>query len=254
MLFPVPQYEEFQFEGKTVHYLRRGRGEPIILIHGLSGSAHWWRHNIAALARTHEVFTVELVGYGHARHQRSVSVRDNAEVLAAWMRALDLQGATIIGHSLGGHVATRLVSLVPERVTFLVLVCATGLLRGHPVRMALRLPRAGVSGRLSFLPRIMLDSARAGLPNLWRSGLSLLGDDVSELLPLMQVKTLVVWGSRDQLVPPQLGRGLAQAIPGATYREIRGAGHVAMVDRPDEFNRLVLDFLKQPAEHREQAQ
>lgn len=245
MLPFVPPAESFHHQGKTLRYTRLGRGDPILLIHGLSGSGRWWRSNILALAQKHEVFVVDLVGYGQSRRQKSVSVTENAELLAAWMEALELRQATVIGHSLGGHVATRLVSLVPERISHLVLVSATGLLKGHIARLALKLPRAGVSGRISFLPRIMLDSARAGLPNLWRSGRSLLTDDVSELLPLIQVRTLVVWGARDNLVPPTLGQQLAGAIVGAQYREIRGAGHVPMVDKPEEFNALVLEFLDQ---------
>ncbi len=244
MVSRVQRHQTFQSGGHTLHYLQVGRGDPVVLIHGLSGSGAWWRRNLPALSQHHEVFVVNLPGYGPARRQKSLSVQQNAELLATWMNELKLENATVIGHSLGGHVATRLVALVPGRVSHLVLVCATGLLKGNPVRLALKLPRAGVSGRLSFLPRIALDSARAGLPNLWRSGVSLLGDDVTELLPLMQVRTLVVWGERDHLVSPALGRALAGAIPGATFRLIRGAGHVPMVDRPAEFNRLVLDFLQ----------
>lgn len=238
------QVETFHHQNKYLRIRRQGRGDPVVLIHGLSGSGHWWRRNIRALAATHEVFVVELVGYGEARKQRAVGMVENAVMLAAWLNRHDLTNVTLIGHSLGGHVATRTAELEPARVSRLVLACSTGLLTGHPVRMALKLPRAGVSGRLSFLPRILFDSARAGLPNLWRSGNSLLLDHVDEVLPQLKTKTLVVWGGRDNLVPVALGRQIASTIPGAAFHEIPRAGHVVMVDAPEEFNALVLEFLE----------
>nr|WP_291424143.1 alpha/beta hydrolase [Deinococcus sp.] len=233
----------FEQENRKLQITRYGQGRPVIFIHGLSGSGHWWKRNLPAFTPHFAVYVVELVGYGNAHRQRSLGVQADARMIAAWLEQADLTKAALIGHSLGGQIATRVVALVPGRIHELVLACSTGLLRGNLVQLALKLPRAGVSGRLSFLPRILADSARAGLPNLWRTGQSLLLDDVTELLALMQVKTLVIWGGRDVLVPASLGRQLAQAIPGARFYEIPRAGHVVMVDAPEEFNRTVLDFL-----------
>lgn len=237
----------FKQEGRRLRVTRYGQGQPVVFIHGLSGSGRWWQRNVPAFAPHYATYVIELVGYGGSRHQRSLGVQDDARMIAAWLEEAKLENVSLIGHSLGGQVATRVVALVPQRITHLVLACSTGLLRGNALRMALKLPRAGVTGRLSFLPRIALDSLRAGLPNLWRSGQSLLRDDVSELLPMMTVKTLVLWGARDTLVPAELGRQLARAIPGAQFREFPRAGHVVMVDAPGEFNRAVLDFLSAEA-------
>lgn len=237
------QVATFRYKEKFLRFRRFGRGEPIVLIHGLSGSGHWWDRNIKALSAHHEVLVVELVGYGSARRQRAIGIAENAQMLAEWLAELNLSNVTLIGHSLGGHVAMRTTGLVPERISHLVLVCSTGLLKGNPVRLALKLPQAGIAGSKSFLPRILFDSARAGLPNLWRSGTSLLLDSVGEMLPRLNVKTLVVWGGRDNLVPAALGRQLAASIPGSTYLEIPHAGHVAMVDAPEEFNAAVLKFI-----------
>jgi pimeloyl-ACP methyl ester carboxylesterase len=238
--------EEFRYGGATLRYEVSGRGEPVVLIHGLSGSAQWWRRNVPALAAEYRVYALDLAGYGHARRQRTLGVQENAELIARWMEALDLRGAALIGHSMGGQIAVRVAALNSGRVDALVLACASGLLAGNPVRVALQLPRATLTGRPTFLPRILADSVRAGLPNLWRSAVSLLGDSVADLLPALDIRTLVIWGRRDALVPVALGRQLAAAIPGAEYREIARAGHVVMVDAPREFNAAVLDFLRRP--------
>ena len=239
--------EEFRYGGATLRYEVSGRGEPVVLIHGLSGSARWWRHNVGALAAEYRVYALDLAGYGHAWRQRTLGVQENAELIAHWMEALDLRGAALVGHSMGGQIAVRVAALNSGRVDALVLACASGLLTGTPVRVALKLPRATLTGRPTFLPRILADSLRAGLPNLWRSAVGLLGDNVAELLPALDIRTLVVWGGRDALVPVSLGRRLAAAIPGAQYREIARAGHVVMVDAPREFHRAVLEFLRHKA-------
>lgn len=238
------RFLQFRSRGATLHYDVSGQGQPIVLVHGLSGSARWWRRNVPALAAAHRVYVLDLAGYGQARRQRSLGVRDAAELIAAWLDHLDLQDVCLIGHSMGGHIAVYVAASRPDRVSALVLACASGLLRASPYRVALRLPRAALSGRLTFMPRVLTDAARSGPRNLWRSATDLLKDSVQELLPQLQARTLVVWGARDPLVPPATGRALAAAIPGAHYEEIPRAGHVVMVDAPGRFNTLVLDFLR----------
>ncbi|THF68676.1 alpha/beta fold hydrolase [Deinococcus sp. Arct2-2] len=243
----LPRVRSLQFRHglATLRYDAAGNGEPVVLIHGLSGSGRWWRHNVPVFSQSHRVFVLDLAGYGGARRQRSLGVREDAALIAAWLDNQNLHDVTLIGHSMGGHIALHVAALRPVRVKNLVLACASGLLDGHPVRVALKLPRAVVTGRKSFVPRILLDAARAGLPNMWRSTVHLLGDNILDVLPGLNVRTLVIWGARDALVPVRLGRALAAAIPGARYEEIAGAGHVVMVDAPEWFNSLVLDFLRE---------
>lgn len=236
---------QFRARGATLRYDATGHGDPIVLVHGLSGSSRWWRHNVPALAGAHRVYVLDLAGYGQARRQRSLGVRAAADLIAAWLDHLDLRNVTLIGHSLGGHISMHVAARRPERVRVLVLACASGLLRDRLYRVALHLPRAVLTGRVTFVPRILADAARSGPLNLWRSTRDLLKDSVQDLLPGLTARTLVIWGGRDALVPPSLGRALAAAIPGARYEEIPRAGHVVMVDAPGEFNALVLDFLRE---------
>ena len=128
----------------------------------------------------------------------------------------------------------------------ILLAAASGLLRGVWWRVAARLPMAIRRGRLNFVPTILADSARAGLPNLIRSGRDLLRDDVTDLLPQVTQPTLVIWGGQDVILPPDLGRAYARGIGGASFRLLPHAGHVLMVDDPDDFNQEVLAFLASP--------
>ncbi|WP_241191249.1 alpha/beta fold hydrolase [Deinococcus psychrotolerans] len=230
--------ETFSSGTRTLRYTRQGAGPPIILIHGLSGSGRWWRFNAPALAASHEVLTLELLG--------GVGVQEAARLIGAWMEQLDLPPCAVLGHSMGGQIALYVAAASPQRVSRLILACASGLLHAAWWKVALNLPRAGFSGRPRFMPVVLRDSLRTGLPNLYRSARDLLRDDVEALLPTIQVPTLVIWGSRDPLVPPHLGQLLAQRLPNARYTEIAHAGHVVMVDQPAAFNRAVIGFLAQP--------
>lgn len=244
---PRPPAEWFQAEpgGPRLSVQRTGSGgPPVVLLHGLSGSAHWWRDNVPALAEGHDVYLLELAGFGRAWRDRALSVTDAAHLIGAWLDARDLHDVTLIGHSMGGQISALVAAQHPERVRNLVLACASGLLESSVQRAALNLPRALATGRKSFVPRILADGLRAGPRNLWLSSRSLLTGGLQEVLPTLKARTLVVWGGRDALVPVQLGRRMSAAIPGATHVEFDRAGHVVMVDAAEDFNRAVLDFLR----------
>ncbi|WP_370519813.1 alpha/beta fold hydrolase [Deinococcus sp. AJ005] len=236
----------YERSGVKMHYRVSGEGSPIVLVHGLSGSGRWWRRNLKALSERHRVYTLDLLGYGSSRRQRSLSVRESAALIADWLDAEDLQDITLIGHSMGGHICIRLAAGHPQRIENLVLVCASGLLKASAYRTALNLPRALITGRKRFVPRILTDALLAGPLNLWRNASDLLKDSVQDCLPMITSRTLVVWGERDALVPLPLGQMLAHSIAGARLKVIPHAGHVVMVDAPEEFNAAVLNFVDGP--------
>lgn len=235
----------FKQDGRSLHVTASGKGPPTVLIHGLSGSRGWWRYNLPALRAQSRVYSLELSGYGHARRQRSLSVRDMAALVAAWMDAEDLRNVTLVGHSMGGHISMHVAALAPDRVRNLVLVCASGLLRSQAYRAALHLPRAALIGRKRFLTRVLTDAVRAGPLNLWRNAVDLLNDSVQDSLPLIRARTLIIWGERDVLVPLAVGELLHGAIAGSRLEVVERAGHIVMVDAPQRFNGLLLDFMAQ---------
>ncbi|WP_424949272.1 alpha/beta fold hydrolase [Deinococcus sp.] len=246
--------QQFYASGSRRLYYRRSglttpQAGPLVLIHGLSGSRRWWRFNLPALEAVRGVYVVELVGFGSVRRrQRALGVRDAAALVAEWLGegGVNLRGVTLIGHSMGGQIALRVAALCPERVSRLVLAASSGLLHRPWWRVAAQLPQAMRHGRLDFVPTILADGARAGLPNLIRSSRDLLRDDVTELLPAIVQPTLVIWGGQDVLLPPALGEATAAGIRHARFVLLPRAGHVLMVDSPSEFNREVLAFLAEP--------
>jgi pimeloyl-ACP methyl ester carboxylesterase len=232
-----------------IAYQVAGAGPPLVLVHGLSGSARWWHRNTPALARHFRVYVVDLLGFGGSRGRQAFVLGEAAEHLARWMQHVGVERASVAGHSMGGFVAADLAAGFPELVDRLVLVDAAAL----PLGRGYVQHAVGLAGALrycppSFLPVLVGDALRAGMWTLVGAALQLLRSDITVRLSEIRAPTLVVWGEHDPLVPLEIGRRLQEALPDARLEIIAGAGHNPMWDRPAAFNRLVLEFLGAPAD------
>jgi pimeloyl-ACP methyl ester carboxylesterase len=224
-----------------------GAGAPVVLLHGLSGSSRWWRFTTPALGRRFAVHMPELVGFGGSRRaDRQPDVPELADVMAEWLRVMELAEIALVGHSMGGQIALHIAAehQMPRR---LVLVSASGLPRDWTLRDASRFvaralpPRSW--GTPTFVPTIAVDALRAGPRALLLATRHLLSDDVTRLLPLIRCPTLLIWGELDPLVPLEHGRAMFERIDGARFVVLHDAAHNPMADRPSEFNRVLLEFL-----------
>jgi len=226
-----------------ISYQVAGAGEPVVLIHGLSGSGRCWARNVGPLARRFRVHVVDLVGFGSSRAGRFV-LRDAASHLAAWLDSLGVERAHVVGHSMGGAIAADLAAEFPARVERLVLVDAVGVPfeRGY-LQHALGLVRGLCHLPVGFLPVLARDACRAGPLTLAQATRDVLAADLTPKLPRIEAPSRLIWGERDYIVPLALGRRLCRLLRQADLVVIPGAGHNPMWDRPAEFNRAVLEFL-----------
>ena len=227
----------------TVHYEVAGEGPAVVLIHGLSGSGRWWAYNVPVLAQQYQVYNVDLVGFGRSRGQRLV-LREAAGWFKEWLNTVGITEAHLVGHSMGGYIAMEVAVTWPALVRRLVLVDALVLPIGPGfLRPALGLARAVRYMNLSFLPVLVGDLLRAGPRTMLRATQEVLSADLSDRLGAVQAKTMVIWGEKDTLLDPELGRKLAERLARACFVCVEGAGHNPMWDRPQRFNELLLDFL-----------
>lgn len=237
-------------DGYEIHTEEHGAGETaVVLLHGLSGSTRWWDRNVPELAEHHRVLIPDLVGFGRSPRPalRLPPLDAVAALLARWLDQLELERVHLIGHSMGGQVAIHLSARHPDRVDRLVLVDSAGVPRPLTPRAALQFAAELAPiwrwGDPLFLPTIMGDAWTAGPLTLLQAIGHILRDDVRPLLQQVEAPTLLLWGERDSWVPLSYGWEMRQLIPGAQLAVLRGASHNPMVDRPADFNRLVLRFL-----------
>lgn len=232
-----------------IHSLEFGdAAEAVVLLHGLSGSARWWHRNVPGLATRYRVILPELVGFGGTPVGDHVpSMAETADLLDGWMRAMRLGRVNLIGHSMGGQISIHLAARHPDRLERLVLVDAAGVPRARTPRALLRFAVELLPlwhwGDPGFLPTIVRDTWSAGPRTVAGAIRHILRDDVRPLLPRITAPALIVWGERDTLVPLVDARTFRDLIPRAELAVLRGAAHNPMVDRPRDFNRLVLRFL-----------
>ena len=237
-----------RLDGFRLHALHGGDGDPVLLLHGLSGSHRWWRYTVPALLAHHRVHLPEMIGFGGSRGaRRQPSIPEMAGLMVRWLDAMELERTDFVGHSMGAQVGIHLAARWPDRVRRLVLVSAAGV--PHPLTAATLIGLGGefiwpgAWGRPSFLATIAADALRAGPRTLARAALHVLGDDVRPLLPRVRTPTLLVWGARDALTPVRDGRVMEELMPDARLVVLEDAAHNPMADRPDRFNREVLSFL-----------
>jgi pimeloyl-ACP methyl ester carboxylesterase len=232
----------------TIHWVEAGEGEPVVLLHGLSGSSRWWARNLPALVARHRVLVPDVIGFGRSRWRRPLPLMPElAGALAGWMELADAEAVHLVGHSMGGHLAVHIAARFPGRVRRLVLVDSAGIPRDLTARTVLRFAYEAAPPRRwgdpRFLPVIWRDALTAGPVVLVSALWNLVRDDVRPLLGQIQAPTLLLWGERDTIVPLEHGRMMREAIPGARLLVLKGAYHNPMVDRAADFDAALLAFL-----------
>ena len=274
----IPEDLYIQVAGINTRYWQMGNsGSKIVLLHGGSGSIEFWLCNIASLAQSHQVYAFDMVGSGKSDFpDASYSLSYQAEFLASFMSVLGIDSATLIGNSMGGGVALKFVELYPHRVDKLVLVDSLGL--GQEISLGIRLitlpaivsllrpGRWMIPGmlRANFhdsrrLPPGWMDLRYAvfallgrspAILRLTQSNFNLAGvrrdvyQPILASLAKIAQKTLIVWGECDRIIPVKHAYVAAAGIPDSQLVIFPNCGHHPYLEYPDEFDRLVLDFLQ----------
>jgi 4,5:9,10-diseco-3-hydroxy-5,9,17-trioxoandrosta-1(10),2-diene-4-oate hydrolase len=272
--------EEFVLvNGAKIHYHRAGTGRPLLLLHGLVGSAKNWRRNISFLADHSTVYAVDLFNMGESDRVPGLDagLEATADRLAAYMDALGLDEADISGHSHGGAIAMMFAARHPDRVRSLILFapanpfCDLGhqLIRFYQTRVGIWLAR-----QIPFLPRMLKATAlsrmygdpsrvSAGSLEGYIEGLRIPGtiDHVlqivqrwavdmgllrSALTGLAAKPTLLIWGDRDRAVGLPSGRELQRTLPHSSLIVLPGVGHIPFEEMPDICNKAMRDWLLSP--------
>ncbi len=219
----------------------------VVLVHGLSGSKRWWSRNIPALQKEYRVLVLELPGFGAARSQKILDLPALGALLLEFVKASKLERPVLVGHSMGAHAALHAAALEPNCFSGLVLAAASAYVNRPVLESASRLIPATMNGAFEFLPTVISDGFRAGIPNLWSAASALTRDNPTQLLSRITMPTLLLHGSQDVLVTLEMGRQLERGLTNTRLEVIAGAGHNLMFDRAGEFNRLTLEFLEQIA-------
>lgn len=241
-----------------------GEGSPsVVFIHAFPLDRRMWRAQIDAVGRAGgRAVAVDLAGFGESP-LRAGTVDDHADDVARTMQALSIESAVIVGLSMGGYVALALARRHPQKLAALLLADTKAgadteeAKRGRAANIE-RTDKEGVVAVFDamapkvFAPntdRTLIESLRglaaAQSPHGTKAALAMMRDrpDATPGLASIAVPTRVVVGTADAATPPSEAQIMARAINGAELITIDGAGHFTNVERPEEFNRVLVELL-----------
>jgi pimeloyl-ACP methyl ester carboxylesterase len=265
--------------GRPINTISLGDGPAILFIHGLSGCWGNWLEQLTVFAATNRVIAIDLPGFGHSPGGAGeLSMGGYAQLLDELLEQLGVQSSDVVGNSMGGLIAAELAASFPDRVRRLVLVSPAGLstyanrLTHRTLPLLRRLEQvlalgaaytASNSDAIARRPRmrelalkgvvrhperlsapLAAEQVRgAGTDGFMRALEAILEHDLSETLPRIAARSLIVWGDHDLLINVRDAARFQELIPDARLVVYEDTGHVSMLERPAEFNELLADFL-----------
>lgn len=264
-----------------MRYWSVGSGDKtVVLVHGLGAAADIWMYNVEALAENHRVIIPDLPGFGKSGlPPPSFSPFDYTDFLAGLIGAIGGDPVTLVGQSLGGAVVLDYALRHGDKVDKLVLVDSAGL--GPEVIWSLRLLSLPLLGELltcyptrtaveiffklavrnpALITRQFIDTfyhyySRPGFKTFFLRLLrrlvstnSVRQEALTRIMPNLNKITkpvLIVWGEEDHVLPLKHAYIAQRLLPHSFLRTMKDCGHLPFLECPNEFNRLVLEFLKQ---------
>jgi 3-oxoadipate enol-lactonase len=267
-----PAHQRTQQEWEQVQdvagiaYRSEGTGVPVLFLHGIGGAARQFQSQLSHFGQGHRALAWDAPGYGESEPLPLVTIDALAGALGMFIRALGLERPVIVGHSLGGMIALRLLAEAPHVARGLVLSQTAAAFGGKDPAWGQRF----VHDRLAPLDagHSMADLAPGMVaamvgPGADPSGIALAEDciahtpdstyrdtvlampgfDQRAALPAIVVPVLALAGSVDTSAPPEGMQRMAERIPGARFEVLDGVGHLAHLEQPKRFNAVLGDFL-----------
>jgi 2-hydroxy-6-oxonona-2,4-dienedioate hydrolase len=238
----APMNKRACVDGLQIHYRTSKEvvpeGRPaVVLVHGLMVSSRYMVPTLKRLARHYRTYAPDLPGFGKSeKPSRILDVAGLTDTLSAWMDALGLEGAALVGNSIGCQIIAELAVRRPELVERAVLQGATMDPHGHSVsrqvaRLLLDVPREPPSLWSLALRDYLVAGTRRG----WSTLRYAMEDRIEENLPRLQAPTLVVRGSRDPICSQRWAEEMVQILPEGRLAVLPGAAHAANFAAPAEF-------------------
>jgi len=253
MQYEIKQQDKFRF-------VEEGEGEPLMLLHGLFGALsnfepliEFFRHHNKVIVPLLPLFELDIL---------HTSVGGLAKFVNKFIEARGYNGIHLMGNSLGGHVALIHVLKQPEKIKSVILTGSSGLFESA---MGDTYPKRGdyeyikTKTELTFYdPKIaskeLVDEVYGIVNNRIKAikiialAKSAIRNNLGEELNQIKQPTLLIWGNNDSITPPFVAREFSKLIPNSELHFIDKCGHAPMMEVPEEFNAILLKFLKKLSE------
>jgi 3-oxoadipate enol-lactonase len=242
-------------------------GKPaVLLLHGLGATGVSWIPQLPVLTEAgFRPLAIDIPGFGNSIYDgRGWSIKRQAYIIAEWLRTVTPGRVHLVGLSMGGVLAQQITHDFPDLINKLVLISTFSKLRPDSlsgwiyfINRAVKISTRGLASQASVvadrifpgkdqddLRNLLIASITSADERAYKAAMLSMGVfNSSKWLCTINQPTLILTGKRDTTISPDRQRILAQKIPNSKHVFITGAGHAVNIDQPDEFNRLLLDFL-----------
>jgi pimeloyl-ACP methyl ester carboxylesterase len=240
----------------SLHVERSGSGDKIIFIHGSGWNARMWHNQRDYLKSSMEVILVDLPGHGESSGDGCESVEEYGESVYGAIEGLSLRQAYVAGHSLGGAIAMSLALSDPGMVKGLILIGTGAKLRVLPHILE------GITHNKEKTVRALVETAHSNkaasalkaidLDEMMKCSAEVIYKDFSACdrfdimgsINTLSFPALIMCGAEDALTPPKYSSYLNSKIEGSKLVLIEDAGHMVMIEKPDQVNRAIELFVK----------
>jgi 3-oxoadipate enol-lactonase len=254
--------------GQTLYYEEHGGGEPLVCVMGLAADIQTWALQVPAFSAAHRTIVFDNRDVGRSSEaDRPYEIADMARDALALADALELESFHLLGYSMGGAIAQEMACQAPVRLrtlTLSVTFAAGGAwartlsevwsARVHKVSREEHIDELLLlthseelfenPDAIGYLRGLMLDNPYPQSPEAFARQLEASSrHDARDRLRSLSIPTHVIGAEHDILVPVWKSRELAELIPDATLTLIEGAPHSALIERAEEFNAAVLEFI-----------
>jgi pimeloyl-ACP methyl ester carboxylesterase len=244
--------QKVDVNGIQLAYERRGQGTPLVLLHGYPLDHHSWDKVAPLLEDTFDLILPDLRGFGESSTVDSFyAMEDFAADIAGLLDQLGIQRTAMAGHSMGGYVALAFARLFPQRVRGLGLVSSQAApdsteRKDGRYKSAAEVADKGIGSVVEAMTpkftadRELQESARRSMerqqPAAYIGALKAMAErvDSTALLASLTFPVVIIHGDTDQLIPLDRAREVKAAVPQAYLVEIRGAGHVPILEAARE--------------------
>jgi 2-hydroxy-6-oxonona-2,4-dienedioate hydrolase len=273
---PAVRQYPVEADGLVTRVLECGAGSrAVVCLHGAGSRADRWRPALPLLAEAgYHAFAIDFPGHGLADKPAGYPYGTPAFTTAVLdvLDRLDLSAVSLLGTSIGGHVAAMVACTRPPQVTSAVLIGAVGLTPNARTDEPGRSPiidstPGGIRRKLEFLVEdqtLVTDEwvdeesrinsspgAEEALAALGRYSADRLEEDlVGERYARLGIPTMLCWGAQDRWIPPRVGYDVAGLLPDAPFALVEGTGHAPYFERPDACVTAIVEFLDRPTVHR----
>lgn len=249
--------------GVDVYYDRFGSGEPLVLIHGLGERKEGWKFQYN-LAEQFDLIIPDLRGFGKTScsEDEAISINAFAKDIVHLLDQLGISKAHILGFSMGGMVAQEIYQIHPEKVTSLILANTLFYVPKWVKKLLLLSNKKYINNltiekfQFGATSRCLHEKNETVVQNvmpIWSehldgffSGLNACLDiDYRQTLKSIKIPTLILSCQQDKICPPFNQKLMHKLVSNSKFYTIRNAGHVGKIEKTEEFNRVVLEFLRE---------